>query len=220
MNSATKKEPGVLGTVTVTVGVVTAILSGVAIYVHATCVPCREEVSFAMIVLTAAGGVYAAYYIGQTLQVQVQMEEKKMRMQLQRDTFDLMNRFDSAKWTDIKHFIEEEIVDKSSTPIDIYKKVVSSQTLASSITEILGLFEDMCIAIESGYADERTLFDSMRFIVTHAYESLRPYIEHARSHYNHPSLFSKLQKLANEWGQKRMLSTGQTVNTKDADRDR
>lgn len=92
-------EPGVLRTfhITIGVGIVTASLSALIIFVHWTRPALRDEASFAMIAITAAGGAYAAYYIGKTLRVQVQLEQAKMKRQRQRDTFEMMSRLDSEK---------------------------------------------------------------------------------------------------------------------------
>ena len=64
----------------------------------------------------------------------------------------------------------------------------------------------MAIAIESLYADEEILYDSLRFIVTQAYQNFKPYVEQERSDNKHQTLFIKLEKLADVWGQKQKAS--------------
>jgi len=204
---AKANKPGELFTVTLGVGFVIGVLAGAAIWIDLKFPALEKQIAFVVSVVAAGGALYAAYYVGEGLHLQVENDRRRAAMELRHRSFEFISKLDATKWERVKAFISKEIADHNPTPPEreVYHKITAEAGLAADVTEILGLFEDMSIGIQVGYADEQVLYDSMRFVVQHGFGSLFPYVEQSRKSFHDPSLFSEAQKLFDAWSDHKPL---------------
>ncbi len=197
-------QVGLLGhirvNIPVTVAVLIVLMATALIVSHILFPSVREHLKFGATVMAGAAAIYGAYYAGKSLRESLLRGKKKNSFEM----LQVLNCIDMAK---IRHLIENEISDKNISPNELYEKILAESDLLAAITTLLGLFEDMSIAIQQDYADEYILFLSLEHLVPWSYDGLIHYINECRRKHNNPRVYRELQKLANEWKENRSIVT-------------
>lgn len=163
----------------------------------------RNELSFLTALLGGAAVVYAGYYAGATLKINLARDK-------QHRSFEILQSLNNIDMASIRVFIEKEITEEISQK-DLYDKILDTREFLSMITVILGFFEEVSIAIQEDYADEVFLYRSLGFIVPWTFYSLNSYIKEERTRLNENSLYIELEKLADAWKKKTSLITGKSL---------
>jgi len=164
----------------------------------------RNELRFLTALLGGAAMVYAGYYAGATLRINLARDKQHRGSEILQS----LNNIDMAS---IRVFIEKEIDTKEISQQDLYDKILNNREVLSRITVILGFFEYVSIAIQEDYADEVFLYKSLGFLVPWTFYSLNSYIKEERTRLDESALYIELEKLADAWKKKTSLITGKSL---------
>lgn len=187
--------------VKVTFAVFLAIITIILIFLHVLVPKIGGELTFAVVVITAAGIIYGGYYAA----LSVRNAKKQTK---KRDSFQVLQNIHSPHLTRIRRFIEFELKDNDKmTREELHKKVLDERALLTAVNAILGLWEDISIGIQFGCLDEDILFYSLSWIIPWHFQILRPYIEEERER-DDPYMYIEMEKLAEAWRNHRSLITG------------
>jgi hypothetical protein len=164
----------------------------------------RNELRFLTALLGGAAMVYAGYYAGARLRINLARDKQHRGSEI----IQSLNNIDMAS---IRVFIEKEINTKEISQQDLYDKILNDPEVLSMITVILGFFEYVSIAIQEDYADEVFLYKSLGFLVPWTFYSLNSYIIEERTRLDESALYIELEKLADAWKKKTSLLTGKSL---------
>lgn len=157
----------------------------------------REGIKFAGTAITAAGGIYAAYYISATLR----LSQERRRQESAYRFLEYLNQND---WVDVRIALDKASNEKQGRE-EQFKLIESNPELRQQVYRLLGLFEDMAIAIKTGYADEQTLKLALREMACKYYSGFSPYILESRAVDKCANLYSEFESLKNAWSQNKSL---------------
>ena len=80
-----------------------------------------------------------------------------------------------------------------------YDRISQDPKLKVKLLQVLGIFEDISIAIRRGIVDEQFLKDSLRSMVLLYYHGFEGYIKGLRRKTSNPRYYLELENLKNEW---------------------
>jgi hypothetical protein len=161
----------------------------------------RSLIAFAAALVGGGATVYAAYYSASTLRVHVKRDK-------QSKSFELLSRLNEEESVRLRVFIKKDIAGKSLSAADLYRLINDNQGHLTTVTAILGFFEDVSIAIQEGYVDEAPIFKSLSYVVPWTYNELRDYIAQTRIIDRDPDIYIEVEKLVDAWKANRLLSGG------------
>jgi hypothetical protein len=183
------------------------IVGGIIAFIILYCIAdvYRGQIKFAAVVIAGAAALYSAYYVGASL-----------RMQLNRDmiksSFEILGLLNRPEFVKVRNFLQKEVECHDEISAEaLYNKIDNDDELNNAVTVVLGIIEDMSIAIQCGYVDEDILYVSLMAIVRRNWKGLRGYIEQNRMNRNEPELGIEFQKLANSWESGKRLYDGQKL---------
>lgn len=189
-------------TLRITVAALIAVF-GIAFIVAFVLSDRRAEITFAAAVVAASAGIYSAYHAGMTLRVNLYRDRQKRSYEI----LDSFNRVDSVS---VRVIVDSDMSGVDS-PQTAYRTIVEDPQKHASIRHLLGLFEDLAIAIRTGYADEPVLFWSLQFAAVHYYDGLKRYIDGIRSARHNNNFYTEFEKLVGAWRTGKSLVTGKPV---------
>lgn len=163
----------------------------------------REEVRFVANVLSWSGGIYAAYHAGISLRLNLYRDRQKRAYEI----LDSFNKVDSAS---VRSMIDSALAG-SAQPTLAYQAMKSDKDKDGAIRYVLGILEDMSIAIRTGYADENILFASLCGTTLRYYDAFKTYIDELRRDRNNPKIYIELERLAGAWRTNRSLANNRAV---------
>ncbi len=204
--SPSNHDVGILGrfSVRLTVAVVLGIAT-IATYALYLWLPqARNYIVFGAALVGGAATVYAAYYAASTLRVHVKRDMQSRSFQILAS----LNEHEAAK---LRVFIEKEVADRRMSPDALYKRITEDTECLAVVTAVLGLYEDTAVAIQEGFADERTLYRSLDFVIPWTLRNLREYIDQERTRNYAPDLYIELQRLTESWNGGRFLRDGSPI---------
>ncbi|MHC4445710.1 MAG: DUF4760 domain-containing protein [Planctomycetota bacterium] len=195
------KEIGVLGRISVkiTIAIVIAAIALLVILLHIFLPDARKELEFATAVVGGATAIYAGYYTATSIRINSERQKK-------RSSFDALAPLNNIDMANLRILIEREVMPKDISPEDLYKKITNDPKLLTSVTSLLGLFEDISIGIQKDYFDEEVLFYSLSFMVPWYFDGLRHFVDQERKQGKH--LYCEVEKLATAWKSDKSLMTG------------
>jgi hypothetical protein len=197
------KMPGTFR-LTITVGVLVVAAIGAIILIYLVAPSRDEQLKFVASVVAGGAGLYAAYYLGAALHLQIKMEQ-------QHRSFEILERTNEVDVVRVRRFIEEEIAHKKLSSEETYKKIVDNDEIRSGVRSLLGMIEDISIAIQSGYVNEKIMYYSLGLMVPYSLEKLQPYIQKEREFLGNQSLFHEAEKLGRQWVQGDLWTTGERM---------
>ena len=202
----TRREPGALVSLNIKIGVAIILLFlGIilcGLYIKYNQI--REELTFISAIIGGLAMVYSSYYLSLTLRENIRREKL-------RRAFYFTEKLNSIDRAGIRVFIEKELHGGEIPPADFHEKIISDRDLHSAIKSLLGLFEDISIAIQYDYIDEEATYQSLAFLIPFIYQTFLPFIKEERRRFERPSLFYELEKLAGSWKLKKSLLTGKQL---------
>lgn len=95
----------------------------------------------------------------------------------------------------------------------LYQEIVRRKKLLRAVTRLLGLYEEVSIAVQTGEIDELTAHRALRASMSFHFRHLKPYVEQARLASGEFGLYAEAEKLVTSWEQGRKLSTGAALRT-------
>lgn len=168
-------------------------------------------VVFAVSVCSAIAIILSAYYVGETLRVNV--EREKMNK-----SFVLTRALNSLPISRVRTFIDKIVKEKTKmSPEQQYEVIKNDDNLQAGVLTVLGHFEDISIAVQYGYANEEILFASLSILIPFTFDGLRPYIEQTRKIEGSVvdsarNFCSELEKLSAAWKSGCYLSSGRKIS--------
>ena len=184
----------------ITIAVLLAVLSVAAILGFISWPSIRDELVFAAAITGGAAAIYSAYYIGATLRLSIIKEKQKM-------SYAILDHFNRVDINIIRSTIDS-LSSQQLSQKDVYERIVADHELHSSVRLLLGLIEDMSIAIRKDVVDEEILYISLSFVVPWTFSHLSSYIKEFRERYRVPSIYIETQRLAEAWNTGRSLIDG------------
>jgi uncharacterized protein DUF4760 len=151
----------------------------------------REGIKFVGTALAASITIYTAYHVG------ISYEESLIRRRQESayNFLELLNTADSVAVRDLL----SSVADSAAAHKAQYDKIVADASVRQKVMQILGIFEDIAIAIETGYADEETLFRSIQQMVPRFYDGFYGYISELRRVHGRDAYYSEFEKLRVAW---------------------
>jgi len=199
-----KKRIGELLRINVAVTLSVIIGAGVLVFLMSyLCASAhREEIKFTAALLAGAAAIYSAYYVGASLRLQVSHNRRKA-------SFEILGSLNRPEFVKVRNFIEKEVEQhENMSARALYEKVNESPDLDDAVTLVMGILEDMTIAIETDYVDEDMLYISLLAIVERNWSGLRGWVEQLRQKRGDSRLFCELERLVTTWQSGKRLSDG------------
>jgi hypothetical protein len=167
----------------------------------------RDQIKFTAALLAAAAAIYSAYYVGAALRMQVSRDRQKA-------SFEILSLLNRPEFVDVRNFLEKEVEGHDSISAEaLYTKIENNEKLDNAVTVVIGILEDMAVALQHDYVDEDILHESLVAIVRRNWSGLRGWVEQIRKKRNEPEIAIELQKLAASWDSGRRLSDGRKLRS-------
>jgi hypothetical protein len=183
-----------IGRVPLTVGLAVSIVGTVLIAAFILLPPpWHERLKFIAAVVAGGSTVYAAFYAGTAVRVNV------ARDMLQR-AFDVLAAQNTPDFVKTFQYLESHA--KQTPPaasIDWAAATREDPQLEQSLRLVLASFEDMSHAIREGQIDERTIYLSNCQIMPMALGLLRPYVNQVREQRKTLGYMAALEAICDSW---------------------
>jgi hypothetical protein len=163
----------------------------------------HDILSFLGSAFAMAAGVVAAYYIGKTLQITVTQRDQGLTAEKVDKAFSFIHRWNTAPLHERKQWwaLLEQLRSRSGPELDQMLGVIENRTM---VVEVLNYFEEMCLAVNEGLADEATLMKFFRSMVENYYSLLADWINKQRTDRvrPRPRAFVQFELVAKKWQQR------------------
>lgn len=173
------------------------------IFIHLKYPEFENSLNYITTVVIAFSGVFSAVYIGKGLSNRIYFDKVK-------NSFEFNNYFNSHEYNELKELCSKEYDAKHHAPKELISKVESDPELLPKLKSILNKFEDLSLAIQNDYVDEKMLYWSLDLIVQFYIENFQSYIKEMQSY--DKEAYIELMKLYDAWSKRIYLSTGKTVD--------
>jgi len=162
----------------------------------------REDLKFFAILIGTSTAIYSAYFVGASLRMQVYHEKQK-------SSFEILGLLNRPEFVEVRNFLEREVdCHERLSDTDLFNKISTNKELANAVTIVMGILEDMSIAIQYDYVDEDILHCSLSSIVIRNFSGLRGWLEQNRRTIDDEELGIEWQKLVDSWKSGKRLSDG------------
>jgi hypothetical protein len=184
----------------------------------------REEIIFVLSAFAGWGAVYSAFYVAETLRVQIAQKNLDLQQDRINRSFELKESFDDPLLirfrTEIENMIkkmdsEMTYENKESRAKMLYEKIANDPEMLTAARSNLNKMESVSLAIQFGNADERVLYRDLAMMITNTYRNLEFFVRLRRERIditNAHRAFRETQKLVESWEEGRMLSTGEKIS--------
>jgi hypothetical protein len=153
-----------------------------------------------------AGGVVAAYYIGKTLQITISQRDESLRAERINKAFSFIQRWNAAPLEEKKQWwsVLSALLKKTAPEIEQMLETMGCQE-RTVVVGVLNFFEEVCLAINEGSADEDTLRKFFRGTVETYYSLLGEWIKKQRTDRvrPRPRAYVQFEQVAEKWQQGR-----------------
>ena len=203
-----KKKVGELLRINVSIPLWFVLSAGVlAALVAYFCAPAyRDQIRFTAALVAAAAAIYSAYYVGAALRMQVSRDRQKA-------SFEILSLLNRPEFIEVRNFLEKEVEGHDTISAEaLYAKIEENERLDNAVTVVMGILEDMAVALQHDYVDEDIIHASLTVIVRRNWAGLRGWVEQIRKQRNEPEIAIELQKLATSWESGRRLSDGRKLS--------
>ncbi len=182
---------------TVGAGAAVALVAVAALGLYVWFKPARDELRFAVGAFATAGGIAAAYYIGNGLRIAAETERLSR-------TFSYPARFGAPDWTESRNALGRVLskcLGKHETErLNILQEAIEDdENLSRHIVGVLNLLEELALAINLGLVDEAILERFYRTTVLRTYGLLAPWIRDRRDEHDAPRIWRELETLYGTW---------------------
>lgn len=163
----------------------------------------EKSLTFITAIIVAFSGVFSAIYVGKGLSNRIHFDKVK-------NSFEFNNYFNSHEYNGLKEICKEEYDARNHSPNDLVQKVKNDEDLFYKLKSILNKFEDMSLAIQRNYVDEKILYWSLDLIVDFYISNFKSYIDDCIK--DNPETYMELLKLHECWSKRIYLLTGKSVD--------
>jgi hypothetical protein len=202
-----KRRVGQLLQINVTIPLWFVLVAGVIAFIlsYLFAPTYRDQIKFGAALLAAGAAIYSAYYVGAALRMQVERDRQKA-------SFEILGLLNRPEFVAVRCFLEKEVEGHDSISAEgLYAKVEADEKLDNAVTMVIGILEDMAVALQHDYVDEDILYMSLVVIVRRNWAGLRGWVEQIRKQRNEPEIGIEMQKLATSWESGRRLSDGRKL---------
>lgn len=218
-----KLEESAPRNIAIRVGIVTGGAFAVATALYIAFEDIREEIIFVLSAFAGWGAVYSAYFVGETLKVQIEQKNIDLRQDRVNRSFAIKAEFDAPQLIEFRTKIEamiQKIRRKNADADDevcaqkLYEGIANDEAMLTAARSILNKMESASLAIQFGNADEMVLYRDLSVIIVNMYRDLEFFVALRRSRkevYNADRAFLETEKLVTAWENKKLLSTGENV---------
>jgi hypothetical protein len=165
----------------------------------------RDILTFLGSAFAMAAAVVAAYYIGKTLQITVGQRDEALTADKVNKAFSFIHRWNSAPFEERKQLgmLLEKLKLKSGADIAASLSA-DARSDRSLVVAVLNFFEEMCLAINEGLADEATLRKFFRDMLESYYGLFATWIQEQRSDNSHPRprAYVQIEQVVKRWQQR------------------
>ena len=168
----------------------------------------HDDVKFIATVIGGAAAIYTAYYAGTALRQQIERQR-------QQASFEILSLLNRPEFVEVRKFIATEVKNPDQiSDTDLYQKIINNVKLLNAVTVVLGILEDTSIAIQTGYADEDCLYQSIYQIARINFRGFKGYIDQVRIQEHDSMFYIELERLCNSWESGKRLSDGKPLPEK------
>jgi len=147
-------------------------------------------------------------------------ESREQRDQIFRQkvgsAFELSSRFDAFEVLEARVYLGKKLKsmeNRSLSKAQFYKTITDDPKAHIMVKKLLGMAEDVSIAIRYDYADEQVLNRSLGYIICNIYSQFLPYIQQERKKTANDDLYNELEAIYNAWGKGKSIVTGKSFPT-------
>lgn len=150
--------------------------------------------TFIALVAGGAAALYSAFYAGAAAR-------ERSRHELTRSTFELIRGVDEPELLKLREVLDQAIGDyRNVAPTTVLAKINESVELRTAARGLLNAFEDIAVAIRTGYADERLVHAAMGTLMCGSTEKYSSFIDGERArHGGGGSIYKELQRVTDSW---------------------
>jgi len=156
----------------------------------------RKVFEFAAAIVLGGSGVYSAYLAAIALRAGVLLER-------QRNAYHILEILNEADLIAAKNMLDS-LLTEAVAEKDVYPLIAGNKEHLDRTRRLLGAYEDMAIAVHTGYADGETILRSSGSSVIAYHGRLRGFIRELRkSKEQFQNYYTDLDALVAEWQLKR-----------------
>ena len=206
------REPGSVASfrLNITVAILVGFAGAILIVAFVVFAEHRQTLAFAAAVAAAMGAVYSGYYVAESLRTRSRQDRIAR-------SFDFLQAMQDIQIVEVRTKLRKQIDQGRISPDDLYDEVAKDLHTHSALKATLNWFESISLAVQAGHVDEEILYRDLRTVLPWTATVFRPYIDRVRINYNDQKVFCELEKLANAWSNRTLLSTGEAVREPEAD---
>jgi Domain of unknown function (DUF4760) len=163
-----------------------------------------DDIKFVATIIGAGSAIYTAYYVGSSYRMGINRDKL-------RSTFAFTGELSKINKTSIRIFIEQELSEKELNSAQIYEKIHNTDGIEAQVTILLNSFEDISVAIQNAYVDERVAKLTLGFMIPFYFGKLKPYVAEVRKRLSNDQLYIETEKLVDYWKHNKLLSEGEVI---------
>ena len=152
----------------------------------------RVTLVFIVSIIGGVAAIYSAFYAGENLKRTYNYNKKTK-------TFEMIRQFDQIDFAKMAAFLDTSFNPNDMKQNEIYKKISSDNDLLLAVRSVLNLCEDISIAVQEEYIDEKIAFLSLDQIYRRSVNRFKPFIEGHRLKYGSNEIYIESEKLAHAW---------------------
>lgn len=152
--------------------------------------------------------IYAAFYTAQSLEVH--SEQKIVK-----NSFEMIAVLSTKEIAKLRHYLTDAFDHEEAKKKEFYKEIISKPNTHTALKTLLNLYENVSIAIQYGYVDEKIMHKALAFILPNIQDTFSEYTKQARTNNEDRRILLEVEKLANAWRCNKFLKTGETIPTED-----
>lgn len=164
----------------------------------------RIELIFVISVIGGIAAIYSAFYAGENLKRTYEYNKKSK-------TFEMIQRFDQIEYAEMYAFLDTDFDIKDMKQNEVYEKIISDSGLFLAVRSVMNLCEDISIAVQGHYIDEKIAFLSLEQVFRMYVNKFKPYIEGHREKYGTNLIYNECEKLAYSWSNNQYLTSGKKI---------
>jgi len=151
----------------------------------------RSELIYGAAVLGGSTGLYSAYYAAAAIRLQIYRDQ-------QARAFEFINQYNEDARTRARVYSETLNPLDELSPKEVEERIAADPELREGVRGILNSFEEMAIAVRTGYADEPVAFFFFVSVLPFAMRRLGAYISTARTEEDNLT-WVEAERLAAAW---------------------
>ena|SRR3989442_6231698 len=159
--------------------------------------PYRKLFEFAAAAVVGGAAIYSAHLAAISLRANVSLEK-------QRNAYHILEVLNEGDLVEVKNMLDG-IITQGIPESDVYRLITQKKERLDGTRRLLGAYEDMAIAIHTGYADGETILRSSGSSIIAYHNRLRGFIKDLRkSDDQFRNYYVDLEALIIDWQARRM----------------